>query len=309
MFYKLSSKSKNCPANPAKQSLILVCWACIFLILSKAQAAVNDVFPGDYVPGQAGMSAFSTYLYSRELTGLYINGQLNKSRRLRSDTSVFLTAHYFDWLNQRMLLSLSGGWSTLSMTTLATGEVIKNSGMFDPKVSWTIWPLLNQEQGRYLSFGFSFVPGWGDYDPSLGGINAGQNRYRGVAYLAWSSRVAKTYVLEATAEQAIYGANPNFGPNAQRLEQSPAPALTGYVRHNWRPNLSPYIGVQLNFGGERKINGVTQEDSLRSDRAMLGVRWTPAPKQIVNFRLSHDTRVDHGFKLDHEWALRWTYMY
>jgi len=278
-------------------------------VSKKQSGSVNDVFPGDYVPGPAGMAAFATYFYSRDSSGPYSNGRSDKARELSSDMAVFLGARYFDWLGHRMMISVSGGWSSLNLKTLSTGEQVKNSGLFDPKVSWAMWPYLNQEQGQFFAFGFSLIPGWGDYDASLGGINPGQNRLRGVAYLAWSSRLNKIYVLEATAEQAVYGTNTNFGPSAQKLEQNPAPALTLYSRYIWRPNLSPYLGLQLNFGGERRINGVAQGDSLRSDRAMVGLRWAPTADQILNFRLAQDARVDYGFKLDREWALRWTHLY
>lgn len=278
-------------------------------LLSTAEAAVNDVFPGDYVAAPAGLNAFSTYLYKRNFSGVYSGTNLDKTRDLHSDIVVFLGARYFDWLGQRMMVSLSGGVTALELTERASGDKTITSGVFDPKISWAMWPYMSAEKGRYLLVGLSYIPGWGDYVPSLGALNVGQNRDRGVISLAWSGRVMPAYMFEATFEYAIHGRNSNFGANSRRRDQADAQAFTAYLRHDWRPSLGPYLGLQSNFGGQTTINGTAQGDSLRSDRVMLGLRWKPYLNQIVNLRLSRDLHVESGFGLDHEWALRWTFLY
>jgi len=273
----------------------------------QASAALNDVFPGDYLAGSAGLTAFSSYIYQRNWKGLYSDGRSDQQREIDQNVAVVLVAHYFDALGRRMLLSASGGVATSELTDLGAGTRVNGSGVFDPKIGWTVWPFLREGARQQLALNFSYIPPWGDYTAGRA-INMGQNRARSVASLAWSLDASKALRIEATAESAFFGKNSRFGVTGDTLEQAPAYALTVYGRYLTLGPVDPYMGLQGNWGGETRINGVAREDSVGSSRMMLGLRVGPSTSQILHLRYARDVRVDHGMRLASEFALRWTFL-
>lgn len=270
-----------------------------------AKGALNDVFPGDYLAGPAGLTAFSTYLYQRSWSGIYTDGRSNRRREIDNQVAVVLVAHYFDTKGQRMLLSASGGVASSKLKDSGTSDVVTGSGAFDPKIGWTIWPLHREGAPQQLALSVSYIPPWGEYTPGRV-INMGQNRARTIASVSWSIDATPSFRVEATTESAFFGKNRRLGTDRDTLEQDPAHALTVYGRHLTSGPAAPYIGLQENWGGETRVNGAPQGGSVESSRLMVGVRASPSSNQILHLRYARDIRTSYGMGLVSELVVRWT---
>jgi hypothetical protein len=281
--------------------------ALLFVFASSSKAALNDIYPGDYLPANAGQNAFLLYLYDRNLDGTYTAG--NSSGRYDRDSrmAIVLGAHYFDFQGFRMAVSGSVGRALQSTTDLSTSQTADVNGTTDPKFSLTVWPYMNNETRHYFAVNLAQIVPWGSYDNTQS-QNIGQNRERTALSLAWAKQTTERTLTEITAEFDRFGVNDRYGASASRLEQRWAQSLTGFVRYQATGSLSPYLGAQLNYGGESILNGTPMGDTLRSSRAYLGLRYQPEPANIFHLRFAKDIDVVSGYRLGQEIVFRWTWL-
>lgn len=268
-------------------------------------AAINDLYPGDYIPAEAGQSALVLYGYDRKYDGVYAAGSNSNSKERSNDTVVLLAAQYFDFLDKRFAVSASAGWATQTTTTTSTSRQEKVEGATDPKVSLTMWPYINPNKFQFLSLSLAYIAGAGNYDNGSS-QNIGQNRDRGSLSLSWAQRLWPDVIAEVTGEMAWYGKNTNFGSDSSHLGQRTTQSMTGFLRYRLNDRFSPYIGYQANWGGETLVNGVAQGDTARMERAYLGLRISADPQNIFHIRAESDTKLVSGYKQTQGVSVRWT---
>jgi len=281
--------------------------ALIALVQPYAWAALNDIYPGDYLPAAAGQNAFLVYAYDRNLDGLYSSG--TNSDQFDRDTrmAVFLAARYFDFHDMRMAVSASMGTAAQTTTNRALATDAGIRGTTDPKFSVTLWPYMDTQAGHYVALNLAHIVAWGSYDNTQS-QNIGQNRDRSALSLAWAKQTSARTLTEITAEFDRFGDNTRYGAASARLEQRSAQSLTGFIRYQASDTLSPYVGAQWNAGGETIVNGVPLGDTLRSRRVYLGLRYSPDPTNIFHLRFAKDTEVVSGYGLQQEIVFRWTWL-
>lgn len=287
------------------QSFFLASFGSLLIAaVSPAFAALNDIYPGDYLPAPAGQTAMVSYLYDRALRGPNEAGVSGPNGRT-TQTLIVLGAQYFDLVGWRANVAVSGGKSWQSTTDSISAARV--DGFTDPKLSMTVWPYRDEQRGRFVAVNAAYVFGKGSYDRSAS-QNIGQNRDRSILSLSWGERTTEATMLEVTAELARFGTNPELAPSLSRLEQRDAYAVTGFWRYRINEQFSPYVGAQLNWGGETIVDGTPKSDSVRGTRAYLGLRYQSDPSHIFHLRAAADRDVQWGYALKREWVFRWTWL-
>ena len=277
--------------------------AALFSV-ANAEAAVNDVFPGDYAALPPGTTVVTAYLYDREFDSLYTRGQRVADGKLQTSIAALRLVRYYQLGDYTVAPVLVLPYAvSRSEGNLRRSLGDGSDGFVDFRAGITAW-LINRPQTRdYLGVSLvTFIP-TGTYSPTHA-INPGDNRWKTTLGVGAMHGFGERWTLEALPELAWYGANESYLGN-RRLEQQPGYALTSYLRYRVLPASEIFVGGQINGGGETEINGIAQNNVLHSRRAMAGLSYMITPKSQLIVRYAHETSTDNGLHLSDEVALRW----
>ena len=281
----------------------LMFWLTL-LVMHPAAAALNDIYPGDYLAAPAGTKALVIYAYDRDLEGPYQHGQNLSALTRDANTIIVLGAAYFDISQIRVALSASAGRSRQSTATGSTQLDETVWGNTDPKLSVTAWPWQTDQNSVAINLAHVFP--LGTYNASAA-QNIGQNRHRSALSLSWAHFFSPAFRTEATAEFAFFQEN-NDTP-AGSLRQKMAESLTVFGTYKLTPRVSPYLGYQWNTGGAIALGNSSYREEDRFQRAFLGGRIELAKDQILHVRGSTDTTKLTGLRLTREITVKWTKLY
>ncbi len=282
----------------------ILCFGLAFRLNQPVVAALNDIYPGDYLAAPARTNALVVYAYDRALEGPYQAGQNTGAQARNTNTLIVLGATYFDIRQTRVALSASAGRSRQSTADNSSSTSNTVWGTTDPKVSITVWPL--QTDQNSLAINLAHVFPWGSFDAAAA-QNIGQNRHRSALSLSWAYFFNPKLRTEATAEFAFFQSNKE-NPSGV-LRQKMAEALTIFGTYKLTPILSPYIGYQWNAGGEISTGAGLYGEQDRFQRVFLGIRVGLPRDQILHIRGSRDTEKLTGLRLNHEMTFKWTKLY
>ncbi len=280
------------------------------LLAGGAQAAVNDVFPGDYTPLPAGLTVGTGYFYHREYEGPYLRGRRLTEDRMVSQVTAARLVRYGQWGNTPVaalvVLPYSENHVDGDALRAALGTA-SASGLADVRVGATAWLYNRPEHKHYLALSAIVFAPSGTYSGTRT-LNPGENRWKGTLSLGWSRAFSERWVVDLSPELGWYGTNDDYAVG-RRQEQAMTAALTGYARYRIQPGLELFAGGQWNRGGETTLNGVPQRNAQHSERAMLGLTWSPTRMSQIILRYSRDTGSQNGLRLSDELALRGSFAF
>lgn len=278
--------------------------ALCFAIVAPCSAAVNDVFPADYIAMPEGVSTASLYYFDRTQTGPYSNGQNVRDWKMHSRIAAVRLTHSMRVAGMTFSPLLVVPYSDSEISGAGIPAAIRRStgGMPDSRVGVALWFYNDAQLRRYLAVNATLLIPTGSYDANAS-LNPGENRYRRVLSLGWIHGFGDNVTLDVTPEIAWYGDNTRY-QGSKCLEQAPTYAVTGYLRYKLNPDWQPFIGYQANRGGETRVNSVAMNDAINSDRLYLGGTYRFNPSIFVNFRYTRGLNFVNGFVLSDELALR-----
>ncbi|GAB1394931.1 transporter [Rhodocyclaceae bacterium] len=268
------------------------------------QAAVSDLFPGDYFPPAPGSSHLTLYAYDRNQSGPYVRGQKRLDGELESSVLALRAVRNWQWGGTTMAGVLVLPWSDsrLGPAPLAAALGGSAQGDGDVRVGLTGWLINDKANANYLGVTAMLILPTGDYDGRQV-LNSGENRWRLVLNAGWQKDITSRLLFELQPELAVYGDNDDYV--GQRLEQRHSTALTTYLRYRASSAWHLHVGGQINRGGATRINGLAQHNPPNNTRVMAGMSWFLPDQQQLILRLAKDTDSDNGFRTDREVALRY----
>jgi len=89
-------------------------------------------------------------------------------------------------------------------------------------------------------------------------INLGENRFAFRPQIGGIRKWGK-WTLESTTQVAFYTENDEFF-NGKKLEQDPLSITHGHLIYNFKPGLWAAASVGFDYGGEKTVNGIKQDD-------------------------------------------------
>jgi hypothetical protein len=278
---------------------------CLSLWLAHpSNAAINDIYPGDYLAAPAGTNALVVYFYDRALEGPYQQGHNARSRDRDTKTIIFLGATYFDVYQTRVAVSASAGKTRQSTTGSASSTNEAVWGNTDPKASVTVWPLQNDKHS--LAGNFAHILPLGSYDRGST-QNIGQNRHRSILSFSWAHFLNSRFRIETTAEIAVFQKSKDDLSGI--LRQKNTEALTLFATYKASSDFSPYIGYQWNTGGEIAVGKNPYGEADRFQRVFVGTKLGLPNNQTLQLRCSRDTEKLTGMRLNREVTVKWTKLF
>ncbi len=268
------------------------------------QAAVNDIYPGDYYPLTPGASTVTLYAIDRRQEGPYAQGEKLLGGQLDASIMALRLAHAVPLGDTTVAGTLVLPWSqvTAEPATLSDAIGSRATGFGDLRMGLTAWLINDPLQAHYLGLTAMLIAPTGDYDAGQR-LNPGENRWRLILGGGWQKDFTPQFLVELFPEVAIYGDNDDV--RGQRLEQSSSYALTGYLRYRLTPAWHVHLGGQINGGGETRVAGVDQHNPANNRRVMAGFTWFLPNQQQLILRAAHETSIDNGFRTENEIAVRY----
>lgn len=279
--------------------IALAAWTLTALLAaslaSPARALDNDA--DDYAAGAvpAGTSLALLYLQHAKRDRVQANGNRVGDGDLSSDIGILRVAHFIKLgpftADPQILLPFgrlkgSGALDGLGDTD-GVGDLILASG---------IWLVNKPEEGRY----FGLLPGIyvpvGGYDRNRA-LNLGENRWKYLLQAGWVTPIADPKLsLQLTGDVTLFGRNDDYGAAGQALSQRPLYQFQAWLRYQLTPELDLRVGTSHSTGGRTKVDGVENDDRIRSTNFKLGASWNFAPSWNLVGLIGRDASVHNGLQ-------------
>jgi hypothetical protein len=290
------------PRNIFQRYARALCGFAFLCVAMSAHAGGSEIYSGDFVALPPGTQVLSFYQYERDFEGYYFNGERVGGARAKARASVAAYTRF------GQIGGLTSAWSV----TLPYIDVHKTAGTFpvwfgdetsglsDVRLKYSVWPVNDPEQGRYVAVTGIWQPDTGRYERHQV-LSTGDNRNRVTFQFTWIEALSKTIRMELTPEVNWHSDNRDYV--GTHMQQENAYALTGYLRWRFYGPWSASVGFQSNGGGDQIIDGVRQNNEPEQQRVLFSLNTLLAPNLAASLRYSHDTSVQNSVRIVSDWAL------
>ena len=282
--------------------------ASLWLVVAAANAAVNDIYPTDFVALPSGSVNVTVYSGHQKFTGRYANGVRTEAGEAIANQVVLRASRVFALgENQQYAWApvVALGYADIN-TNSTLGTILRGSnasGMGDLRVGNAFWFHIDRANRTYGLIGlFAGFP-TGEYNTSSA-LNVGENRVRYVLSAGWMQPIAGKWLIDVAPEVAIYGEDDRYLGTRVRTQDT-SYALTSYLRYRQSDVLQFYGGAQINRGGATQVGGIQTTGAPDNTRLYLGTMLFTSPKQQWQLRYSKDVQIENGLRSDGEISLRY----
>lgn len=287
---------------------IVVLFSLLSLYSSIADAAVNEVIPGDYEAPGIGINLATFYLAEKKMVGPYVGG----SRLTNENVTALITA-----LKLTATIDV-GGYTVCPMIALpysmakSNGDTMsamighESSGFADIIVGATGWLINDKPKNQYLAATLLFFAPTGEYNPQQL-LNIGENRYKSTLNIGYVQKLSDNFLIELSPELAVYGQNNDS--LGRKIKQDPSYALTTTLRYNQTSQLTLFSGFQQNYGGETIVDGVAQNDSSKMQKATAGMYYYTAGGTQILVKYGKEFATQDGMKTSDDFLLRFQWWF
>ena len=300
-----------------KKRSVVPAIACLGAAIASAPAWAIDYQPFDWVPLPSGTNVLSLY-YEYGKHDSYdntINGTFGSDTKLESHIGIVRYIHY----GNDPLFGRQWDWNVLvPFGTLRDGRIggqpLGNaSGVSDPVASIGYFFLAEPEKKRWLTFAPYVTIPIGSYDRDKP-LNLGGNRWVYNFQGDYTQGIGEKFAIDVSAGWTWYGDNTKAGNGSQRLTQDTSYEAYGWltydvsdaVRRAFPGALNAHVGIGYMgiFGGEQKLDGISNGQKARQDqlRATYMMNFSPTTQGLLE--VTHDMHVEGQFKQNFGLILR-----
>ncbi|RDJ99701.1 transporter [Paraburkholderia lacunae] len=278
----------------------------IFLIASN-YAFAAEVDPGDYEQYPVGSTIGVLYYNYSTTNAYYSNGNKTSDFDLQSNVGIARLLHVFKLtdrltIDPQFLLPFGhvsgfGNASALGSTT-GVGDLILTAPL---KLR------LNEAQDIAAATVYVYVPS-GTYDRNRA-LNFGANRWSLDFQAAYIKHFSPKWALDLVGDAIWYGDNTSYGASGATRHQQMSYSAQAMVRYMPDPGTSIGLGVTQFWGGETSVDGVGNNDALRTTRMRLTAAKFVTSADQVQLQLGTDLSVRNGPKNNVLVGLRYAHIF
>ena len=159
----------------------------------------------------------------------------------------------------------------------------------------TVWLVNQPKTNTYFGITpFLYVP-TGNYDKD-DSLNIGENRWKFALQAGYITGLTDKLALDLAGDVTLYGKNDKYGSSEATLKQDASVQLQGFLRYQLLQNWDLRGGLSYTFGGETKIDGVSQDDRTKTLKMQVGTAWFLLPTLQLMANYGRDLDVENGFK-------------
>lgn len=275
--------------------------ATAVVLMSSLPSYAVDVNSTDYIPAPTGATVALSYTtFTTRSSFKPVGGaEIKDGTKLNSLVETLRFVHYMDvggfTVAPQVLLPFGG----LFDGKLGGAHLDSAKGMADPILAAPVWLLNDAEAGRYFAITpYLFVP-LGAYDAGET-LNLGENRWK-FDMQAGYVHTAGPFTLQLNGDVVWYGANKDaVARGSGRLTQDETYQFQGWL--SYAPPSDSTLRVALGYsklwGGEQKLDGVSNGSATKADQIRFEVSKFLTPDFQVLGLLQHDLDAKGSFRED-----------
>lgn len=273
------------------------------IICFPMSAHAFDIDAGDFVAPPPGTNLALLYFQHSTRDSLYANGnKLPGNNKLDADIAILRGVHWFKLGDYTALNQVILPFGTLEGKGSASG-LGKSDGAADLILSQGIWLKSADRKGTNWGVAhFLFVP-TGSYDKNSA-LNLGENRWKWTLQTGLAQGLTENLSLDLTADVTFFGNNNQANATNGTLSQDRYYQTQAHLRYNITDGFHLLGSLSYEWGGEREINGVSQNDEQKKSKFSVGAGYWVTPSIQLLAVYGQDIHVENGFKEDSRVNLR-----
>lgn len=276
----------------------------IALLAVYAESHAAEVTPGDYEQVPGGTTLGLIYYQHATTDSAYAQGsKIADDFKVESDVGIFRFIHSFQ-LNDRTTIDpqflLPFGKVSGKDNASMLGDT---SGIGDLILGAPVRYRLNDAKDVVAGTLYVIAP-TGKYDKNSA-LNLGGNRLKMDFQAAYVKHFNPNWALDLVGDVIWYDDNDDYGATSATLKQAVSYETQIMGRYMPDPTTSFGIGLGHNWGGETEVNGVKQNDKIKTTNVRLTASKFFTAKDQFQVQLGKDLSVDSGVKEDFRLNLRY----
>lgn len=270
--------------------------ATAMMLMASITAHAIDVDAGDYEPAPPGTDVGLLYLQHASRDALYSNGKrVSGKNGLDSDVGIFRAVHFTTIAGMTADPQVLIPFGRLKGKDDMSDPLGSSSGVGDPILAATFWVQNDPENKVYTGITpYIYIP-LGSYDKK-DPLNLGENRWKYNLQIAHVRRLSEHVSMDLVGDVMLFGDNNDFGSQGKTLEQKPMAQAQAWFRYHLSPTADLRFLVSKTFGGETKVDGVSQDDRTSTTKVGIGGSFFVGPKTQIIAIVGKDVEVENGFK-------------
>lgn len=281
--------------------------AAICLTSAAASAAVNDIYPTDFIALPNGSVNVTIYSTHQKVRGPYTDGvrtvageaSINQFALRASRVFAVGSNQQYAWAPVAVLTYADVNTNTALDTRLARDI----SGIGDLRLGNAFWFHIDRQNRTYGMVSLFVGLPTADYNTSRT-LNVAENRMRYVLSAGWMQPIGGKWLIDISPEVAVYGEDDRYLGTRIRTQDT-SYALTTYLRYRQSDVWQFYGGAQINRGGATQVGGTEITGAPNNTRMYVGSMLFTSPKQQWQLRYSRDVQIDNGLRSEGEISLRY----
>lgn len=273
-------------------------------LLYSVSTQALEISVGDYEPLPDQLNLAILYLNTTSGSDYYNKGKkVSDNFKLDTQVAIVRLLHNIELSNGVMMepqIVVPYG----SLTTSGEANVLGDAdGQGDAILGLPFKWTLNTANKDVLALApFLYTPS-GNYDKSQE-LNMGENRWRLLLQSTYIRHFNAHWALDSAADASWYSANNDYQNGTSKLEQGMRYELQSYLRYKMDDNTMLGAGLGHIGGAERRINGVSQNDSQSTTYLRATISHFVAPQWQLQGLFGKDLEVKQGIKQDTQFQLR-----
>jgi hypothetical protein len=313
----MSKRARAQGRSVMKKRSLVPAVACTLGVVTATPSWAIDYQPFDWVPLPRGTRVLSLY-YEYGAHDSYNNtiaGTFDNDTNLDSHVGIVRYIHY----GKDDLFGHQWDWNVLvPFGGLRDGRINGQSlgnanGVADPVASVGYFFISEPEKKSFLTFAPYVTVPIGSYDRNKP-LNLGGNRWIYNFQGDYTQGIGDKLTIDVSAGWTWYGDNTKAGDGSQRLKQDTSYEVYGWlaydvsdaVRGAWNgaSNAQVAIGYMGIYGGEQKLDGISNGQRARQDQLRVACMMNFSPTTQGLVEATHDIHVEGGFKQNFGLTLR-----
>ena len=290
--------------------------ACLAIVLFAARPGrAIDYQPFDFVPVTPGTLMLMQYYEfgTRNELNNTITGTANRQTGFDSQTGIFRPLYYGQVFDHPYLVEFLLPFGVLYQGRINGARLGDASGVGDPILSGTFWPISLPQQKTWFSVSEWLSVPIGTYDKNRT-LNLGANRWQSDVQLDLTQGLAEKWTFDVAGDWITYGDNSNAGNGHQTLSQSDTYNVYTWISYDTSEvsrqifpsfgNSTFSLGYAGTFGGTQRLAGIDNGSKTEEHQIRFTYEQFVAPTWQVLLSFNHDLAVTGQFKQDFGLTLR-----
>jgi hypothetical protein len=246
----------------------------------------------DYIPAPSGTTLMLTYAKNITADSTYDDGErisgFNYTQNLGFFRYVYFNTLFGMPIDYQALLFFN---SEKLDGPAVGGNQFSSSGIMDPCLVSTIWPISKPESRTWLGYTQYITVPIGEYKDNET-LNPGSNRWAFKSELGLSQGIGEKMLFELQPSVEFYTDNDEYSSGKQNKD--PLFQLQAHLCYDITPKFWIAGDYTYQYGAETEIDGISQDDTVESHKAGLSFNYVLSDTTQVLIDYSKTITTENG---------------